>query len=175
MGADVLSRSDGVRAAILGKWAPWIGGLLAFAVLLIAGCTDAEVPTVSPPPGVVRFTQERSFDAVVANTEVDLLMGLRPRYGRMEAQRWQVPRRLSWEQLVAYYGKQLGPQWKHDPRQPEMGSGYRSRVWYRDRGLLRPPVAFALAYLDGVPADFAVLIVAESALDWVSYMPPREC
>lgn len=136
-----------------------------FALLTSAGCTGAEVPAVSPPPGVVRLTQERGFDTVVANAEVQLLMRLRPRYGRMEAQWWQVPRALSWEQLVAYYGKQLGPRWKRDPQQPEIGSGFRRSVWYRDGGLAQRPLAFALVYLDGVPADFAVLIVAQSASD----------
>lgn len=135
---------------------------MALVLLTSAGCTVAEVSAVNPPSGVVRFTQERSFDTAVSSAEVDMLLGLRPRYGRMEAQRWQVPRSLSWKQLVAYYNQQLGPEWNRDPQQSEEGSGYRRSVWYRNRGLRRPPIAFALAYLDGVPADFAVLIVAQS-------------
>lgn len=102
---------------------------------------------------------------MISNAEVDLLIALRPHYGRMESNVWEVPRSVSWQQLVAYYGKQLGPQWKRDPQQPENGAEYRRSVWFRDRGLFRRPAAFALAFVDRVPADFTVLIVAESAVD----------
>src|SRR5262249_11017749 len=93
--ADVKPRRDVVRASILGRWAPWIGGLLMLALLASAGCAPAEAPAINPPSGVVRFTEERGFNPDVANAEVDLLLALRPRYGRMQAQRWQAPRSLS--------------------------------------------------------------------------------
>ena len=138
---------------------------MALRLLESAGCSPADVPVVSPPPGVIRFAEERGFNMVVANTEVDLLLALRPSYGRMQAQRWKVPRNLSWEQLVAHYGAQLGSDWKRDPHLPEQGSGYRRCIWRHDGGLFQHASAFALAYLDTVPADFAVLIVAQSARD----------
>jgi hypothetical protein len=143
----------------------WHGWLSALALVASAGCAPTEAPVVNPPFGVVRFSEEHGFDTAVSGAEVDLLLALRPTYGRMEAQRWKVPRSLSWEQLVAYYGGQLGPDWKRDPHQSEQGSGYRRSVWQRDGGLLQHASAFALAYLDAVPADFAVLIVAQSARD----------
>lgn len=135
------------------------------ALLASAGCAPAEAPVINPPSGVVRFTEERGFDTEVANAEVDLLLALRSRYGRMQTQQWKAPRSLSWERLVEYYGKQLGPDWKRDPQQSEQASGYRRSVWYRDRGPLRRPSAFALAYLDAIPADFAMLIEAQTARD----------
>jgi hypothetical protein len=138
---------------------------MALGLLACAGCSPAEVPVVNPPSGVVRFTEERGFDTAVSAAEVDLLLVLRPNYGRMEAQRWKVPRSLSWEQLVAYYGGQLGSDWKRDPHQSEQASGYRRCVWHSDAGLSHHASAFALAYLDAVPADFSVLIVAQSARD----------
>jgi len=138
---------------------------MALGLLASAGCSPADVPVANPLPGVVRFTEERGFDTAVTAAEVDLLLALRPSYGRLEAQRWKVPRNLSWEQLVAHYAGQLGPDWKRDPHEPEQAHGYRRYVWRRNGGLLHHASAFALAYLDSVPADFAVLIVAQSARD----------
>jgi hypothetical protein len=159
------AEANGLRASISGKWISSCEWLMALGLLASAGCSPAQMPAVNPPSGVVRFTEERGFDTAVAVAEVDLLLALRPSYGRLEAQRWKVPRSLSWEQLVAYYGGQLGPDWKPDPHQPEQASGYRRRVWHRDGALLQHESAFALAYLAEVPADFALLIVAQSARD----------
>jgi hypothetical protein len=117
-------------------------------------------PEVNPPPRVSRFAQERSFDPAVASAETDLLLALRGTYGRLEAQRWQVPLDLSWEQVVAYYAAQLGPGWQLDSHISEQGSGYRRRVWRRQSS---PERALALAYIEVHPADFAVLIVARKA------------
>jgi hypothetical protein len=154
-----------VRVSILGQSISWRRWLLAFGFLASAGCSPTGAPVVNPPSGAAPLTEEYSFDPSVAAAEVDLLQALRPSYGGLEAQQWKVPRSLSWEQLIAHYGGQLGPDWKRDPRQRERAGRYRRCVWYRDRGLLQHPSAFALAYLDTIPADFAVLIVAQNAPD----------
>ena len=132
-------------------------------VVLVAnlGCSHptGRAPEVSPPPGVTRLAEERSFDVAVASAETDLLQAMRGTYGRLEAQRWKVPLDLSWEHLVAYYAAQLGPQWQVDTHFSEQGSGYRRRVW-RMQG--SPGRAFALAHIEVQPADFAVMIVAQT-------------
>jgi hypothetical protein len=119
-------------------------------------------PEVNPPPGVSRFTEERSFDPAVASAEADLLLALRGSYGRLEAQRWKAPLDVSWEHLVAYYTSQLGPEWRVDTHVSEQGSGYRRRVWRLESS---PKRGLALAYLEVQPADFAVLIVAQTPSD----------
>ena len=119
-------------------------------------------PEVNPPPGVSRFVEERSFDPAVAAAETDFLLALRGAYGRLEAQRWKVPLDVSWEHLVTYYASQLGPEWQVDTKVSEQGSGYRRRVW---RMQSSPERALALAYLEVHPADFAVLVVAQTPSD----------
>jgi hypothetical protein len=114
---------------------------------------------VSPPPGVSRFAEERSFDTAVASVETDLLLAMRGTYGRLDAQRWKVPLGLPWEDLAAYYAAQLGPEWQVDTHFSEQGSGYRRRVWRMQSSPVR---AFALAYVDVHPADFAVMLVVQS-------------
>jgi hypothetical protein len=132
-------------------------------VLLVAslGCSHppGRAPEVSPPPGVSRFAEERSFDAAVASAETDLLLAMRGTYGRLDAQRWKVPLGLSWEHLVAYYAAQLGPEWQVDTHFSEAGSGYRRRVWRLQSSSER---AFAIAYVEVHPADFTVMLVVRN-------------
>jgi len=128
------------------------------------GCSQpaGRAPQVSPPPGVTRFAEERSFDAAVASAETDLLLAMRGTYGRLEAQRWKVPPGLSWEQLTAYYAANLGSEWQVDMRFSEQGSGYKRRVWHLQGS---PARAFALACIEVQPAAFAVMVVAQSPSD----------
>jgi hypothetical protein len=142
-----------------------IRATLVIAGVLLAGCSQAgDMSELKPPPGVTRFNEERSFDAAVASAETDLLLAMRETYGRQHAERWKVPLDQSWNQLVQYYAEQLGPGWKVDPRISGQGSGYERRVWRRE-GSVGRPAAVAIAHIEVHPADFAVMIVAQSATD----------
>ncbi len=109
--------------------------------------------------------EERGFETNVLAAEADLLPGLTRQYGRVQRQRWEVPRAVSWEQVSAYYVEELGPGWKPDPQLANERTPYRRSVWHQSGGLFRRSRVFALTWLDGLPADFAVLIVAQSATD----------
>jgi hypothetical protein len=141
---------------LLGKW------LLAFGILTTAACSAPPQPDFNPPAGTVRLTENLGIDVAIVNAEVDLLLAV-PRSTRpnLQAQRWKVPRSLSWVKLRDHYAAQLGGSWSIDKRLPEQGSNYLRTAWRYDGGIWwwgQRPV-YAIAYLD-VPAnyDFAVLI-----------------
>jgi hypothetical protein len=127
-------------------------------MLSIAACAAGKaMPDPAPPPGVVRFAEERSFNPLVDAAEVDLLRDLRRDYGPLEALRWKVPRPLSFEQLVAHYRAQLGTDWKEDSRFAGPSNTNRRVLFTREGKVV------ALAYVDPPGADIAVLVVARSA------------
>ena len=115
------------------------------------------MPELAPPPGVVRFAEERSFGPLIDAAEVDLLRDLSGDYGQLEALRWKVPRTLSFDQLVAHYRTQLGTDWKEDSHLAGPSNTNRRVLFTREGKVV------ALVYIDPPGADIAVLVVARSA------------